>query len=605
MFANNISRNNKILLIDTPFYRLYKSSYGCNFYPLALGYLASAIRDNTDWQVATYNADFIAKPEMFSFLTLVEEFDNYLKTLNDLSLPLWQEIKEFIAEYRPMVLGISTRGQNFLAACNIAKLAKSIDENIIIVVGGPHPSLVKEKVLKCPHIDICVIGEGEQTIVDLLNVIENEKSLHGVRGVAFREKDIRVKTEKREFIENLDKLSYPYAYAPETLKDYEQYPKEAFKYVFATRGCPYGCTFCGSQGIWGCKVRFRTPENVATEMKILSEKGNKLIHFHDDTFGITRDYIQHLCLSIKAICPDLLWSCEIHPSLIDEDTVKTMKDAGCFLIQMGVESGNNKMLKKIGKNITIEKAYAAAEIIKRQGITLHAFFMFGFPDETIETFNDTKRAMLRMDPDTIIYSLFTPYPGTQLFEDLKASGIISDDFDIALYNHQSPNNYFCLGIPKEKFRKMAADVERIVCGFNNTSELRSSARTLIQYGLPLVLHQFGPEAIIIGHKFNVQNSGESALWATSENATDATLLYIDDRPLRDCIVQRGGKLVTGIVPCDFFRSNRKYPVYLPVYLMDTVTKIRSNIKTVQVTKESSLQQLSEKRQKKHAIKPVI
>lgn len=585
MSTNNTSGVNRILLIDAPFYRLYKPSYSCSVYPLALGYLSGAIRDNTNWHVATYNADFVAKPEAFSFLTLVEEFDSYLKTLYDLSLPLWQEIREFVVEYKPKVLGISTRSQNFLAACNVAKLAKSIDENIIIIVGGPHPSLVQEKVFECAQIDICVIGEGERTIVDLLKAIESGKSLDGVPGVVFRKKGKLIRTEKREFIEDIDKLSYPYAYASETLKDYQLYPKDAFKYVFATRGCPHGCTFCGSRNVWGRKVRFRTPEHVAVEMKILSEEGINLIHFHDDTFGVTRNYIQRLCAAIQEVCPNVLWSCETHANLIDEDTVRTMKDAGCFLIQMGVESGNNEMLKKIGKNITIEKAFAAAEIIKKQGITLHVFFMSGFPDETIESFNDTKAAMLKMDPDTIIYSLFTPYPGTQLFDDLKATGVIDDNFDVALYNHQSPNNYFCRQIPKEKFRKMAANVERVIEGFNNTLTLRNSLRLLIQYGLPLVLQQFGPESVYVGHKFNVQKSGESAMWAMAENATDATLLYIDDKPLKGCIVQRGGKLVTGIVPGDFFEGQGKYPVHLPVYLMDTVTRIKSNIKIIQVTND--------------------
>jgi tRNA A37 methylthiotransferase MiaB len=588
MSADKTSEQNRILLVDAPFFRLYKSSYGCDFYPLALGYLAGAIKDNTNWQVATYNADFVAKPEGFSFLTLVKEFDSYLKTLNDLTLPIWKEIKEFIAAYRPKVLGISARTQNFPAACNIAKLAKAIDENILIIVGGPHPSLVQQKILDCPYIDICVIGEGEQTITELLTAVESGKSLNNVPGIIFRTKDALIRTETREFIKDLDKLSYPHAYVRETLKDYEQYPKDAFKYIMATRGCPYGCTFCGSRNIWGRKVRFRTPENVAAEIKMLSENGNNLIHFHDDTFGITRDYIHRLCSSIQKTCPDVLWSCEIHANLVDEKTVSTMKNAGCFLIQMGVESGNNEMLKKVGKNLTIERACSAAEIIKKHGITLHAFFMFGFPDETMETFNDTKAAMFKMDPDIIIYSLFTPYPGTPLFEDLKVAGIINDNFDMASYNHQSPNNYFCLRIPKEKFRQMAADVERIIYGFNNTSTLRRSMRQLIQYELPLVLHQFGPGSITIGQRFNIQQSGESALWAKTENATDATLLYINGKPLKDCIVQRGGKLVTGIVPLEVFQGHDKYPVRLPVYLMDTVTKIKSNKKTIQITKAQSL-----------------
>ncbi|MFH1703372.1 MAG: radical SAM protein [Nitrospirota bacterium] len=463
----------RILLIEPPFYRLFNNTYSLDRYPLSLGYLAGTIKKETDWSVMAYNADFYpqSKPIKVSYLASIG-FDNYLSNLKDLSKQVWGEIKSTIYEYEPTIVGISVKSQNLASACIVAKLAKEVSEQIIVIVGGPHPSMVGSDILNCPDIDIGVKGEGENTIVELLNAIEAGKKFDGIQGIVYRKNSHIVENIQREFIKDLDSQCFPHESAPEVLKDYNRYPLSAFKNIFATRGCPYNCFFCGSRKIWSRKVRFRSPGNVIREIKGLQRVGLRFIHFDDDTFGINKKYINDLCNALIAHCPGLKWSCELHVKLVDEKTISLMKAAGCYQIQIGVESGNNQILKEMRKNITIEEALAAAEIIKKYGIELQAFFMVGFPQETEDTLNDTVSAMKKIKSDLLIYSIFTPYPGTEAFEFCKKHGLISDDYDVSLYNHQSPANCFCINITLERFRILVSKIEKMVDRKNSLSRIK-------------------------------------------------------------------------------------------------------------------------------------
>ena len=230
--------------------------------------------------------------------------------------------------------------------------------------------------------------------------------------------------------------------------------------------------FFGSRKIWSRKVRFRPPENVVREIKGLRKKGLRIVHFDDDTFGINRRYITNLCNALITHCPGLKWSCELHVKLVDEQTISLMKAAGCVSIQIGIESGNNEILKKMRKNITIEEALLACKIIKKHGIELHAFFIVGFPQETENTLNDTVVAMKKIKCNTLIYSIFTPYPGTEAFEFCKENGLIDDNYDISLYNHKSPANCFCINITPERFRMLVSKIEKMVDRKNSLNRIK-------------------------------------------------------------------------------------------------------------------------------------
>ncbi len=463
----------RILLVEPPFYRLYKDTYSLDRYPLSLGYLAGAIRKETDWDVMVYNADFSPQSETIkgSYLAGVG-FDNYLNNLRDLSRPVWGEIRSTILEYNPTVIGISAKSQNFATVRIVARLAKESGKQITVIVGGPHPSMVGAEVLNCPDIDVCARGEGEKTIVELLNAIDAQQEFDAIRGIAYRNDGQIVESAPREFIKDLDSLPFLHETAPGVLKDYDQYPLTAFRYIFAIRGCPYNCFFCGSRRIWSRRVRFRSPENVVREIKGLQKRGLRSVHFDDDTFGVKKQYINDLCNALIRHCPGLKWSCELHVRLVDEQTISLMKAAGCYSIQIGIESGDNEILKAMRKHITIEEALSACRIVKEHGIELHAFFMVGFPQETEDTLNDTIAAMKKIKCDQLIYSIFTPYPGTEAFEFCRENGLIDDDYDISLHNHQSPANCFCIHITPERFRKLVSKVEKAVDRKNRRNKLK-------------------------------------------------------------------------------------------------------------------------------------
>jgi len=452
----------KILLIEPPFYRLYKDTYSLDRYPLSLGYLGGEIKRNTNWGVMAYNADFSPHGSEFikvSYLAGIG-FDNYLNNLKDLSGKIWKEIELTIAEYDPAVVGISAKSPNFKSALIVANLAKQINKQAVVMMGGPHPSLVGADLLKYPEIDIGVIGEGEITVTELLNTIEAQKELDDIRGIVYRTDGQVVENPPREFITNLDSLCFPHEYAPEILKDYDKYPITAFENILAIRGCPNNCLFCGSRNIWSRKARFRSPENVVEEIKSLQKIGVKTIHFDDDTFGVTEKYRSDLCNALIQHCPGLEWTCEMPVQMVNEENISLMKSAGCSTIHIGIESGNNEILSAMRKNITIGEALAACQLIKKHGLTLFTYFMVGFTQDTEDTLRDTITAMKQSKSDVITYGIFTPYPGTEALELCKEKGLIDDDFDVSLYNHQSPLNNFSMNIPKERFRMIVSEVEK-------------------------------------------------------------------------------------------------------------------------------------------------
>lgn len=462
-----------VLLINPPYYRLYKSTYSLDRYPLSLGYLSGVIKENTSWDVMVYNADFCSTSEPMSINYLTGKgFENFLKSVNDINCDIWNEVKNIIKNYQPTVIGITSMTQNFKCAYNIAKIAKKIAKDICIIMGGPHTTLLKTEVLdNYQDIDICVIGEGEKTIVDLLNVIEQKAKFDNIKGIIYRENEKIHVTERRELITNIDILPFPYKYAPEVLKDFEQYPTQAFQHIFTIRGCPYNCIFCGSRYLWGRTPRYRSIDNIMSEIQLLVNSGLNSIIFEDDTFGIKESFILEICENIKKHYPEIEWACEMHVNNVNEKIISAMKSSGCRGIIIGIESGNNIILDKIRKKTTIEACYKAAKIIKKYKIYLSGFFMVGFPWETEKTLKDTMKAIKKIKCFHSGYSIFTPYKGTEAFDICRSMGLIKDDFDFSLYHHQSPLNCFC-SIPKAKFRKMCSKIENIIDKANRHNQLK-------------------------------------------------------------------------------------------------------------------------------------
>lgn len=383
-----------------------------------------------------------------------------MNNLRDISRPIWQEVKQTILEYSPSVVGISTMTPNFASACNVARLAKEVDKNILVIAGGPHPSIAGKGALSCPDIDLCVKGEGEITLVEVLKKIDKHESLSDIKGIIYRKNGLLISNQPREYIKDLSELCFPYETMSDVLKDFSLYPSRAFSSVFANRGCPYKCAFCASRYIWSRKVRFRPIMHLIEEIQHLMSMGVKNIYFCDDTFGVNKDWIFEACSALRKYCKGLKWSCQIHARLIDDVILEMIRKAGCYKIELGIESGNNEILEKMQKQLTIEIALEACNKIRKHGFELHAYFMAGFPEETEDSLNDTLQAIKQVKGHVQI-SIFVPYPGTELFEYCKQRGLIEDDFDVARYSQQSMN-YFCPAITRDKFEKMVKVIEKVV-----------------------------------------------------------------------------------------------------------------------------------------------
>ena len=460
----------RLLLMTPPFYRLFKDTYALVKHPLSLGYLAAAVRSATDWEVLAYNADFAPVSEPFEVLYLTGRgFRDYLDTLADPWAAIWQEVQSVIAAWAPSIVGISCTSPTFASAAVTASLVRAIDPEITIIAGGPHPTVTGPQVLESPQFDLCVLGEGDRTLVNLLRALESGGDPAAVRGILYRSRHGITATPREDPIAHLDSLGFPHASAGAVLHDYDRYPLQAFQAVMATRGCRNRCFFCGSREIWSGRGRFRSPENVVEEIRRLQQRGLNFIHFDDDTFGVTSEYLCALTSALEHQCPGLRWSCETHVRLITREHLAAMKAAGCTAIQVGIESGNNHLLKLMRKGFTIEEARSACQLVREYGIDLETFFMVGFPQETEASIGDTLEAITQIASSKVIYSIFTPYPGTEAFAFCREQGLIGVDFDLSRHCHQSPENAFCTALTPERFRSLAAEVERLVSAKNRAS----------------------------------------------------------------------------------------------------------------------------------------
>jgi len=462
-----IPRERRLLLIEPPFYRLYGGGYALVRHPLSLAYLAHAAAENTDWQVKVFNADFAPWSEPFDITYLTGDgFAHFRDSIADPAAEIWRSIRAILADYQPAVVGISVKSSTLEAATRIAALAKELDPQTVVVVGGPHPSATEGEMLADPAIDVCVCGEGEATLVELLRALEKGAPLQRLPGLFVRHGGERVGTPRREPLRDLDALGFPSRHIAETLIGHADYPAQAFGFLMATRGCPMSCLFCGSREVWGKGVRFRSPQHVAREIGLLRDMGVAAFHFDDDTFGVNSAYLAALCHALESAAPGISWSCEIHVRLVNEKNIALMKRAGCRSVQLGIESGDNGILKRIRKGFTIEEALAAGRLITSQGLGLQAFFMAGFPWETEETLRETREVIEKIACEKVIYSIFTPYPGTEAFDLCRSQGLIPERYSPSLFGHQSPLNCFSVNLTPARFRALSREIEETVAGKN-------------------------------------------------------------------------------------------------------------------------------------------
>jgi radical SAM superfamily enzyme YgiQ (UPF0313 family) len=251
--------------------------------------------------------------------------------------------------------------------------------------------------------------------------------------------------------------------------------------LITSRGCPYECRYCSAKSIWTRRVRNRSIRNIIEEIKEIVQKFKlDRLYFWDDSFTVDRKKIINLCCSIKKEFNGISWGCTSRTDLLDEELLMAMKDSGCTGIDVGIESGSERVLKQINKGIDLQNALKVVKLIRKHGINCGAFFMIGFPEENEEDILATKNFIKKLKASSICLSIFTPYPGTGLYDKAKSLNIISGDFSWDKFDHQSPENFFMKGVEKEKFKKLVNQMVRTVDKYNYKEKIKFYTRSFFQ-----------------------------------------------------------------------------------------------------------------------------
>jgi len=347
------------------------------------------------------------------------EREGHEVTVGDLAIT--REGKE--VDYKKYdLVGISTDTTRHRQALRIAKKAKA--SGCKVVMGGPHPGYVDEKILSTRKVDFIVRGEGEVTFAELVAALEKkDREFDSIPGISFLSNGTLIRTPPRPFIENLDDLPLPARH----LIHLDRYRRTNFggrpiTPLITSRGCPYQCAFCASSHFWGSKVRMRSIESILKEIEELYYQYQfKAVAFLDDTFNISPKRVIEICRGIIDRKLDLWWWNLSRLDLFsgNEEMVKEMVRAGMKAVFIGVESPHPETLKDLHKGIQKEDVIETVEMLRRNGVQIHASYIIGGLHETARSIHETIRFAKKLDTDVAQFSILTPFPGTALYEQVK------------------------------------------------------------------------------------------------------------------------------------------------------------------------------------------
>ena len=335
------------------------------------------------------------------------------------------------------IVGIQVFTNSAAVSFECAAAIKKIRRDCVIVLGGVHPSSLPERTLEeCREADFVVIGEGEETFEDLIEVIKTKQweKAKKIKGIGFRHSGEIVITKRRRHIENLGKLpsfvrtDVSLSHYTPTINYYRKKP--CFSYI-TSRGCPFSCSFCQVHVVLGKQARWVPAKRVIEDLIYLKEQYNaKSILFVDSTFTLNRQYTMQLLNGMIDAELGLEWSCITRTDCIDEGLLMKMKEAGCWQVSFGIETANQKSLNIINKGGKISPEYnmKMVRLVKRMGLSVQATFILCLPGEDEQMVLRTIKYAIDMCPDIALFFLPTPYPGSELFKTCKETGEIREDY---------------------------------------------------------------------------------------------------------------------------------------------------------------------------------
>lgn len=363
-----------------------------------------------------------------SYIRKYGEYDCSLVDFETINANSPAEIAMIIINQKPKYVGFTTLTPRFPITVKIAQEIKKQDPWIINIIGGPHITGAPFSSMY-PGIDYGIIGEGEEALLELLNALENKQDVKKIRNLLFIENRKVQMNETRPFIKNIDELPLP-AFDLININEYVDYPffKGVHIGLCTSRGCPYNCSFCASNIAWKRTVRLSSSERVIEEIlyMINNYKINNFLFF-DDNFDTNKKRAFEICDKIIKNNIRINYVVQIRADSITLGLAEALKKSGCIYVAMGIESGNEEMLRKIGKKETKEQIRKAVSLLKEINLPIIASYIIGLPGDTHETIRETIDFAFELDADQSKFMLLAPVPGTTVY-DLACSKKLIDPF---------------------------------------------------------------------------------------------------------------------------------------------------------------------------------
>lgn len=345
-----------------------------------------------------------------------------------------EELADKIIAMHPDAVGFSCTTSSFLEGNRIAELIKQQRPDIFTVFGGAHACTIGAELLDSfPAIDYLVIGEGENTMLELVQA--SFRNVEQIPGVACRVDGKAFFTGKRELIKNLDDLPFPaYHLLPEFPKRYNlplfSYPKAPNTSLISSRGCPYSCSYC-DRSVFSSGFRFNSPEYIVEHMAMLNrDYGIRHVFFYDDLFTFDRKRVARFCEIKAAKGLDVTYNCIARLEHVDAELLQLLKQSGCWQVNFGIESGDPEVIKKHRKFFALDEVGRKLKMVKDAGMRVKGLFMIGLPGENEATICRTIDYALSLPLDEINVTKFTPFPGAPVYKTIREFGEFDENWSM-------------------------------------------------------------------------------------------------------------------------------------------------------------------------------